>query len=302
MHPKLRYDSTRRQVYLGEVCVGQNGDGSDTLAEAAVDTGVTLIEIPDACLITLNSVESDETFGKRLFEVVHSLIPSEDAQKQNGNNDRGDGDRGGSDGGLYHDAQDVILALYLAHLKEQVDNNDLQQRSASVASTKTTVSPPCLFYRPYLATLPASSPSDTNIDAIDTSSDFQCNLPRQWPASAIQRRLQGMTLYDRVMNEQRGLRREYDMVKNAWREKYHDANDAMSFPTCQSYDAMMAALTSRGFCNLGYDSVDAMIPLLDLLNHVRGNQNVDDEEWGGKRGQTSDTRGTRKCATAMEWT
>ena len=32
----------------------------------------------------------------------------------------------------------------------------------------------------------------------------------------------------------------------------------------------MGAITSRGFEGLGYDGVDVMIPLLDLLNHVRG--------------------------------
>ena len=33
---------------------------------------------------------------------------------------------------------------------------------------------------------------------------------------------------------------------------------------------MMALITSRCFDGLGYDGVDVMIPLLDLLNHVRG--------------------------------
>ena len=33
---------------------------------------------------------------------------------------------------------------------------------------------------------------------------------------------------------------------------------------------MMAVLTSRGFSGLGHDGLDALTPLLDLLNYVRG--------------------------------
>ena len=33
---------------------------------------------------------------------------------------------------------------------------------------------------------------------------------------------------------------------------------------------MMAVLTSGGFSGLGHDGLDALTPLLDLLNHVRG--------------------------------
>ena len=33
---------------------------------------------------------------------------------------------------------------------------------------------------------------------------------------------------------------------------------------------MMAIVTSRGFANLGYDGVDALVPMLDLLDHTRG--------------------------------
>ncbi len=42
------------------------------------------------------------------------------------------------------------------------------------------------------------------------------------------------------------------------------------FPSFERYDAMMAAVSSRGFVGLGHDGVDAMVPLLDLLDHVRG--------------------------------
>jgi len=39
----------------------------------AIDAGVTLLRIPDACLVSLHSVEKDEQFGKSLFAIVGSL-------------------------------------------------------------------------------------------------------------------------------------------------------------------------------------------------------------------------------------
>eukprot|EP00986_Skeletonema_menzelii_P009047 scaffold4016_cov116-Skeletonema_menzelii.AAC.4 len=103
VHPQLSYNESQRQVYFDpSSCVG------------VVDAGTTLLRIPDACLPSLHSVENDEEFGKSLFGVVHSLEAS-----------------------LYHDAQDVVLALFLARQQQR------KQHSPS-------------FYEPYLATLPVA--------------------------------------------------------------------------------------------------------------------------------------------------
>jgi hypothetical protein len=55
----------------------------------------------------------------------------------------------------------------------------------------------------------------------------------------------------------------------------------------------MAMITSRGFEGLGRDNVDAMIPLLDMLNHIRGPTFVGEGNVGGTgydRDATSDEK------------
>ena len=68
------------------------------------------------------------------------------------------------------------------------------------------------------------------------------------------------------------------MIKTAWMRQQNNAvtkddqkqvNQSSLFPTFEQYDNMMALITSRCFDGLGCDGVDVMIPLLDLLNHVR---------------------------------
>ncbi|MDB4430450.1 SET domain-containing protein [bacterium] len=280
VHPKLHYNETQRQVYLGEklssssCSIQEEEDGKKTSSTTDnFDAGLTLLTIPDACLLTLHTVERDATFGKLLFQVVHSLRRSNNVHD----------DDTGSCGGLYNDEQDVMLALYLAYLRQRLDDHEQQHDDDTVnnkeeATTSSSLStPPWLFYKPYLDTLPSSS---------------ECHLPRQWSMATLKRCLHGTSLYNRLLKEQSGLLREYELVKVAWLEKYnstHDdeedetctttttnnANNNNIFPSFEQYDSMMATLTSRGFCNFGYDNVDALIPMLDLLNHVRGSISSD---------------------------
>ena len=267
VHPSLRFSSSDRQVYLGD---NENDDDdgctlsstttttTTTTTATEFDAGITLLRIPDSCLLTLHSVEADETFGKLLFAVVDSLQQQQQQQQQN---NAGSGDDDGNDNELYNDSQDVVLALYLAYLRQQLDehNKHTNKNMSCDDSSK-----PWLFYQPYLATLPSSS---------------ECNLPHQWSTSTIKYRLQGTSLYNRMLKEKAGIEKEYNAVKSAWNNTNN--RNTISFPSFQHYDTMMALLTSRGFAGLGDDSVDAMIPLLDLLNHVRGSPQVDNSNGNG---------------------
>mmetsp|Transcript_3787 Transcript_3787/g.8436 ORF Transcript_3787/g.8436 Transcript_3787/m.8436 type:complete len:816 (-) Transcript_3787:136-2583(-) len=369
VHPKLHYDDTHRQVYLGkqqqrlppslssalcqaqaaaaassELTIGHSPPSkSNKASNNIINAGTTLLEIPDSCLVTLHSVEADESlFGKSLFEVVHnhsSLLPpsasgGSGTDKDDGhiitrasekylsreNNDSGENvDSDDNDDGLYHDAQDVILALYLAYMRQQLDFHEEQQESSSsnniginATSSTATAAHPWLFYQPYLATLPptlvvvpvSSSSTDKAIQTQQPSpsessepcsspnnNDSSCNLPRQWSASTLKRRLQGTSLYNRILKEKEGLKREYDLVRKAWLTKNNNGDNGndngnsnqtsspttnIMFPSFEHYDNMMAVLTSRGFSGLGYDGVDTLIPLLDMLNHVRRGAGNDD--------------------------
>ena len=292
VHPKLHYNETQRQVYLGDklssssCSIKEEDDDNTTSTKDNFDAGLTLLAIPDACLLTLHTVERDATFGKLLFQVVHSL-------RSNSVHD----DDTGSCGGLYNDEQDVMLALYLAYLRQRLNDHEQQQyddgtdnKEKTTTSSSLSTTPPWLFYKPYLDTLPPSS---------------ECHLPRQWSTASLERCLHGTSLYNRVLKEKSGLLREYEIVKIAWLEKYNSTHEEEDddddvkdinniFPSFEQYDSMMAVLTSRGFCNLGYDNVDALIPMLDLLNHVRGSISSDgtiqDKDGKGGSDDTSSTR------------
>jgi hypothetical protein len=162
-------------------------------------------------------------------------------------------------------------------------NNDrrIQKESSQTEISNIKSTSPWLFFRPYLETLCTNTSSLAINDP--TSGRYSLNdytelLPRQWTIDTIERRLQGTSLYHRALAEKNGLIREYNAVHSAWiQHNFHSNNESIdngltdaSFPSLESYDIMMALVTSRGFAGLGYEGVDVMIPLLDLLNHVRG--------------------------------
>jgi len=252
VHPNLQYDEINRQVYLldennSSSCI--RDDGNKKTKTIYYNAATTLLKIPDSCLLTLHTVERDDIFGKLLFEVVHSL-------QTNNDEDALHEKKGDAETGFYNDSQDVILALYLSYMRHQLDESSSQHGTDDYMS-----STPWHFYAPYLNTLPSSK------------STYQCHLPRQWSTETIKHRLQGTSLYNRALKEKNGIKREYELVKQAWMDKHQQHSDEEDtqniFPSFDLYDRMMAVLTSRGFAGLGYDNVDALIPMLDLLNHKR---------------------------------
>ena len=256
---------------------GEEGEG--------VEAGEALLRVPDRCLVTLHSAEADGELGKSLFRAVRSLKGGDGVDGGRG------GAGGGADGGLHHGSQDVILALHLAR----------SMRRSEGDRTRHSNGVPSAFHRPYLATLPTS-----------------CGrlLPRQWPAETLKRRLEGTSLYKRVLNERSGIRREYELVREAWLTRNKRNNDSAEegegakssqsasdvFPSFEQYDEMMAMLTSRGFAGLGYDGVDAMVPLLDLLDHSRGGKKIGIQppSDGGKDSSNNRSSGRRGADVRYE--
>eukprot|EP00970_Alexandrium_tamarense_P016856 scaffold7698_cov186-Alexandrium_tamarense.AAC.3 len=239
VHPLLRYDELQRRVFIG-TSAHVKSDGSTSSSRPSDDVTRELDEV-----YSLSSSSDNDVDG--------GTPPTKASKGDDGN-----------DGKLYHDAQDVILGLFLAHLQEQL------QQLQPPTDDDTSQSPidsqaPWTFFRPYLNTLPSTSSNSSSDDAL---------LPRQWSQSTLQRRLEGTSLYNRILKEQSGLRREYDVVKFIWARKQSETTttdvNVDSYPSFESYDNMMAMISSRGFAGLGYDGVDALVPLLDLLNHTRG--------------------------------
>ena len=75
VHPQIRYNESLRRVYLGHhnstttASLSPSSSASQTNGDSSmtIEAGVTLLRIPDACLVSLHSVEKDEQFGKSLF-------------------------------------------------------------------------------------------------------------------------------------------------------------------------------------------------------------------------------------------
>jgi hypothetical protein len=105
-------------------------------------------------------------------------------------------------------------------------------------------------YRPYLGTLPSAS-----------AFDF---LPRRW-SDENKRLLQGSSLLQRVEKASAGLSRDYQLLSEKW--------SGTGFPSLETFDVMLAAVTSRAFAGMGASRNDqdiSMVPLVDLCNHRRG--------------------------------
>ena len=132
---------------------------------------------------------------------------------------------------LHNDPTDLKLALFMAH--------------AAHSNINPAISA-------YLATLP--QPKSYN------------GIPRRWSDEQLSSLLGGTSLFHRVKIDQKNLKNDYDAVSATWKD------ETITLPTFQQFDDMFSAVSSRGFAGLGSDDgkSDAMVPLLDLLNHRRG--------------------------------
>jgi len=144
-----------------------------------------------------------------------------------------------SDPLLKNDASDLILALYMAHISSSKDNTNSRHAA-------------------YLATLPPPSSYD--------------NIARRWDDTQLESLLGGTALLARVRTDRSNLMSDYKVISSAWSKMNGTEESAIAFPSFEQFDDMFAAVSSRGFAGLGSDDgqSDAMVPLLDLLDHRRG--------------------------------
>ena len=165
-------------------------------------------------------------------------------------------------GALQNDKSDLILALYLAHISSAKDI-----RSDHAA---------------YLATLPP--PTSYN------------NIPRRWDDTQLESLLGGTSLLTHVRKEQLNLKSDYKSISSAWNEKDGKDESVAKLPSFEQFDDMFAAVSSRGFAGLGSDDgqSDAMVPLLDLLDHRRGTDAKKDVRYS-RRCSAKEGSGAHTC-------
>lgn len=102
-------------------------------------------------------------------------------------------------------------------------------------------------------------------DTLPASSDFDM-LPRRWNDTDLQELLTGSCLLERVTKSRQETREDYDTIRST-------LPDMKAFPSFSEFDDMLAAVSSRAFAGMGGPREEdvAMVPLLDLCNHRRGN-------------------------------
>jgi hypothetical protein len=237
----------------------QEEDGDcdrEITATQAISKDTVLLKIPiQACCITLESIEeefeesnkskSSSDTNKHLFQVMEG-IPEKD---------------------LFHSKSDILLALFLCRLysKQQESTNTNENNTNNSSGLRNT-------YLSYLQTLPLNESYN--------------NLPRRWDSEDLTGLLAGTSLRTRVQKEQTGLKSDYEKIVDSWTTK--NANEESSTNAHQSppaydlFDQCIATVSSRCFGELGgrekdaSPSLDAMVPILDLLNHKRGSNETAD--------------------------
>lgn len=215
---------------------GKDGDTEvrcvKVTSTSTISAGSELMRIPSAALVTLSTVEQS-SIGRFIFELVDG---AERKKKKNAPIDSIK---------LYNAKNDIVLALFLSFLSAN-ENEELKTKDTNQTEN----------LRLYLSTLPENESYN--------------NLPRRWSDENLAKYLTGTSLFNRVNEEKKGLRQDYEMLFD-FLQSNEDIKQALApFPNVQIFDQMLAAVGSRAFDGLGDDELEAMVPLLDLCNHKRG--------------------------------
>jgi hypothetical protein len=154
------------------------------------------------------------------------------------------------DSEIYNEKNDLLLAIFLSIVMSESDNSDETLKGVHL----------------YLKTLPSEESYD--------------GLPRRWTNEEIDRLLIGTSAYERTIQDKKGLEKDYNALKISFAENKQSSHiENIKFPEYDCFDQMIAAISSRAFGGLGTvgdQVVDAMIPLLDLMNHKRGTKEKSD--------------------------
>ena len=141
-----------------------------------------------------------------------------------------------------------------------------------------------------VATFLASNPESAKHyrNTLPKSSDFDA-LPRRWTEEELSY-LTGSPLLSRIAKEKEGVQSDYKKLQATWTYTTKNnarVNQTRAFPSFAAFSDSLAAVTSRAFAGFGgtssvatttssrtKDEAIAMVPLLDLCNHCRGQENI----------------------------
>lgn len=223
------------------------------ITESHIKKGTLLIHIPKKCLISMGSINKSK-LGKQVLNSIYAVKES-DSEK------------------FYHSKSDIVIAIYLALLimENQTKDNSLEDKT-NKDDKKISFDEDTLFFSPYINTLPQASCYD--------------NLPRRWTEVELKEYLGGTSLIKKVLKDKKGILKDYELVYKSLGKR---ENDSFPLPSLELFDSCLAAVSSRAFAEFGgvntvhfendileekefYCSQDAMVPMLDLLDHKRGSQ------------------------------
>ena len=117
-------------------------------------------------------------------------------------------------------------------------------------------------FAPYFALLPPNTEHDS--------------LLRRWSDSELDTLLPHSPLHQRALAQQEGMQSDHaticQLIMSSRQSSSHkpEYKQTCLLPSLASYDHALAVVTSRAFSGMSADGYDALVPLLDLLNHTRG--------------------------------
>ena len=215
----------------------------------------TILSIPVSLCVTL----SEATRSKVGHEVSVALSAS-------------DGPDGSPEGGA--SAEDIILSFHLAAEAFPLLNTD-EPPATQGTSTKAAAAP---FHAPYYATLPRPYAQD----------DPRTMLPRCWSNDEIRELLNGSPSAEEASRSRIATRADYERISVAVRRTAKAL--PKEWPPFEAYDWAASIVGSRAFSVETADggTLDAMVPLMDMLNHSRPRETtyslVGDGSGGGSGG------------------
>lgn len=256
VHSGLTFCADSRQLMLVAKQVEEDGRKLQHLQE-----GTVLLRIPSNCWIS----------KQRAMDMVPPLRFLEDEMIRSGQQ-------------LFSPLADVWIAMALSMITTAADANGNKDRNDP---SRLSLPPTAL---PYLHTLPDPT-------------TFQSLLPRQWHDNKIENLLQGSPLVDRIRAAKDGIANDYQVLQQAWnKESIKKTEDlplaaaaTTTFPSFSTYNSMLAAVSSRAFVVKGNNNFAsfsqerddtpfssssdvAMIPILDLCDHYRGQRSLKEKK------------------------
>ena len=287
VHPRIHFCQRQRQLILLPENGGPIGAGGSS--DDLLPPSTTLFRIPQRSLITYNVA----------VQICPWLLLEEDQEEET---------RNSTEHSYHFPYEDLAIAVALATCLENEEKNEKMdsdilknedERQIDLSQQKQQQLECRRLVKLYLQSLPRSFSTSVSSTSVSASSSYYDAVPRRWSCNTINELLGGSSIVERIQASKVHVRQDYDLLKEqfqSWKKKKKGNNntDATVFPPLELFDDMLVAVSSRAFQLSLVDSGDdtssksttrqttatniAMVPILDLSDHCRGNRQSNEKK------------------------